>query len=93
MSIIRSGCNYGSKSYFPNPGKNGNDVLEEEIMQAFVCQFYDKNIVKNKYVKLKVLGTGELKEKLTIKTDFISKSAKDKIEKAGGQITVKNQSK
>ena len=44
MTIIRSGCNYGSKSYFPNPGKNGIDVLEEEIMQAFVCQFYDKNI-------------------------------------------------
>ena len=44
MTIIRSGCNYGSKSYFPSPGKNGTDVLEEEIMQAFVCQFYDKNI-------------------------------------------------
>ena len=44
MTIVRSGCNYGSKSYFPSPGKNGTDVLEEEIMQAFVCQFYDKNI-------------------------------------------------
>ena len=44
MTIIRSGCNYGSKSYFPSPGKNGADVLEEEIMQAFICQFYDKNI-------------------------------------------------
>ncbi len=44
MTIIRNGCNYGSKSYFPNPGKNATDVLEEEIMQAFVCQFYDKNI-------------------------------------------------
>ena len=44
MTIIRSGCNYGSKSYFPSPGKNGTDVLEEEIMQAFICQFYDKNI-------------------------------------------------
>ncbi len=44
MTIVRSGCNYGSKSYFPSPGKNGTDVLEEEIMQAFICQFYDKNI-------------------------------------------------
>ena len=40
MTIIRSGCNYGSKSYFPSPGKNGADVLEEEIMQAFVCLLY-----------------------------------------------------
>ena len=52
----------------------------------------DKIIVKNKFVKLKVLGTGELKEKLTIKTDFISKSAKDKIEKAGGLVNILNTS-
>ena len=52
----------------------------------------DKNIVKNKFVKLKILGTGELKEKLTIKTDFISKSAKDKIEKAGGSVNILNTS-
>ena len=52
----------------------------------------EKNIVKNKFVKLKVLGTGELKEKLTIKTDFISKSAKDKIEKAGGLVNILNTS-
>ena len=50
----------------------------------------EKNIVKNKFVKLKVLGTGELKEKLKIKTDFISKSAKDKIEKAGGMVNILN---
>ena len=52
----------------------------------------DKNIVKNKFVKLKVLGTGELKEKLKIKTDFISKSAKEKIEKAGGLVDILNSS-
>lgn len=44
MSIIRNGHHYGSKSYFPNIGKNGIDVNEDEIMQAFICQFFDKNI-------------------------------------------------
>ena len=44
MTIIRNGQNYGSKSYFPNTGKNGIDVKEEEIIQAFICQFFDKNI-------------------------------------------------
>ena len=44
MTIIRNGHNYGSKSYFPNTGKNGIDVNEDEIMQAFICQFFDKNI-------------------------------------------------
>lgn len=44
MTIIRNGQNYGSKSYFPNTGKNGIDVKEDEIIQAFICQFFDKNI-------------------------------------------------
>ena len=47
---------------------------------------------KKKFIKLKVLGLGELKEKLTIKTDFISKTAKDKIEKAGGLVNILNTS-
>jgi len=44
MTIIRNGQNYGSKSYFPNTGKNGIDVKEDEMIQAFICQFFDKNI-------------------------------------------------
>ena len=32
--------------------------------------------------------TGEIKEKIKIKADFISKSAKEKIEKIGGSITI-----
>ena len=43
--------------------------------------------------KLKILGTGLVKNKINIEADYCSKTAKDKIEKAGGQITVKNQSK
>ena len=44
------------------------------------------NIVNKKYNKLKVLGEGEIKDKLDIETNFISKSAKTKIEKLGGKI-------
>ena len=47
-----------------------------------------KKIIKKKYDKLKILGTGDIKDKLKIKTDFISKSAKNKIEKAGGSVTI-----
>jgi len=36
--------------------------------------------------KVKILGTGELKKKLNFENCFVSKSAKDKIEKAGGSI-------
>ena len=50
----------------------------------------EKKIIRNKYEKLKVLGGGEIKEKLKITTDFISKSAKSKIEKSGGSVIIPN---
>ena len=40
---------------------------------------------------MKILGNGEIKDKLKIKTDFISESAKSKIETAGGVITLLNE--
>ena len=43
--------------------------------------------------KFKVLSTGNFNSKIDIEADYSSKTAKEKIEKAGGQITVKNQSK
>tara|TARA_B100001029_G_C14778459_1_gene295171 strand:- start:191 stop:628 length:438 start_codon:yes stop_codon:yes gene_type:complete len=52
----------------------------------------EKKILRKKYDKLKVLGTGELKDKLKIKTDYISKSAKLKIEKAGGSVNIPSSS-
>ena len=46
------------------------------------------NIIDSKYNKLKILGTGDIKEKLDIESNAISKSAKEKIEKIGGKITL-----
>ena len=43
--------------------------------------------------KFKVLSNGNLNSKIDIEADYSSKTAKEKIEKAGGQITIKNQSK
>ena len=67
--------------------KNKRIKIQDEITIKYLI---DKKIVKRKYEKLKVLGTGEIKEKLKIKTDFISKSAKTKIEKVGGSVIVLN---
>ena len=44
--------------------------------------------ISNKYTKLKLLGTGEVKDKFDIEVNFISKSAKEKIEKFGGKVTL-----
>ena len=51
------------------------------------------NLKKNKFVnkkfnKLKVLGSGEINSKLDIEVNSISKSAKAKIEKLGGKVTL-----
>ena len=45
-------------------------------------------ILKNKYRKLKLLGSGDIKDKFDFEVQYISKSAKDKIEKAGGKVTL-----
>ena len=44
--------------------------------------------INNKYTKLKLLGKGEVKKKLDIEVNFVSKSAKEKIEKLGGKVTL-----
>ena len=48
------------------------------------------NIVKKKFKKLKVLGKGEIKEKLNLEVDYLSNSAKAKLEKSGSNIKIIN---
>ena len=43
-------------------------------------------ILKNKVKTIKLLGLGDIKDKINIEVNFISKSAKEKIEKNGGSI-------
>ena len=46
------------------------------------------NLINNKYEKLKLLGSGDIKERFDFEVNFISKSAKEKIEKSGGKVTL-----
>ena len=46
------------------------------------------NILNKSINKLKILGTGEIKFKVNLKADFVSKSAKQKIETVGGNISL-----
>ena len=43
-------------------------------------------LVNKKYKKLKLLGSGDIREKFDAEVNFISNSAKNKIEKLGGKI-------
>lgn len=48
----------------------------------------DKGVIKKALDGVKVLGNGELEKKLTVKAEKFSKSAVEKIEKAGGKAEV-----
>ena len=61
---------------------NTNDVLNSSSLKKL------KLINKNSK-KLKILGSGEIKDKINIEADLASKSALDKLEKIGWSIQLK----
>ena len=77
-------------------------IMNLEKIQSFIDQkkiniseiINTKLLVKLKLIsknseKLKILGTGQIKHKINIEADLISKSAKKKLEKVGGVIKLK----
>ena len=48
----------------------------------------EKNLINKNYKKLKILGSGEIKNNIEISAHFASKQALAKIEKAGGKISI-----
>ena len=48
------------------------------------------NIIKKRYKKFKILGKGDIKEKLNIEVNYLSNSAKAKLEKSGSNIKIIN---
>ena len=46
-------------------------------------------ILNKSYRKIKVLGSGEIKFKINLNVDFVSRSAEDKLKKAGATISLK----
>ena len=65
------------------------DKNKKELQNAFdLKSLIDKKLVSKKYLKLKILGSGELKTKVDITAHFASKQALVKIEKAGGKLNI-----
>jgi len=48
----------------------------------------EHGLMSRKYDRVKVLGTGDLTKKLTVNVDGVSKTARQKIEAAGGTVTI-----
>ena len=74
--------NLGKIQYFIIKNSISNkDKINLELLKKL-------NIVNKKSAKLKILGSGEIKDKITIEANFFSKSAKDKLEKIGGIVQI-----
>ena len=48
-------------------------------------------IINNSSNKIKILGSGDINVKINLNIDYISKSAKEKLEKAGGVVSLKKE--
>ena len=48
----------------------------------------EKKLINKKYLKLKILGTGEIKKNIEVSAHYASKQALEKIQKAGGKLTI-----
>ena len=61
---------------------NSSDKIDFKLLKKL-------KIINKNSQKLKILGTGEIKVKINIEADLISKSAKEKLEKIGASILIK----
>ena len=86
-----------------NPIKKDNiAILNLEKIQTFIdkksiktSEILNSNLLKKLKLinknshKLKILGSGKIKDKINIEADLASRSAVDKLEKIGGSIQIK----
>ena len=74
--------NLGKVQYFiEKKSISNNDKINLDLLKKL-------NIVNKNSKKLKILGSGEIKNKVIIEANFFSKSAKDKLEKNGGTAQI-----
>jgi large subunit ribosomal protein L15 len=69
------------QSIFDKSKNNLKNELNIKILK-------EKKLINNKYFKLKILGSGEIKKNVEITAHFASKQALEKIKKAGGKINI-----
>lgn len=60
--------------------KNGDNIDKKELLKA--------GLISSEEKKVKILGDGEIKKKLKVTADLFSKSAEEKIKKAGGEVKI-----
>ena len=70
------------QSYIDKKNIKTSDILNSDLLKKL-------NLINKNSVKLKILGSGVIKDKINIEADLASKSAVEKLEKIGGSIQLK----
>jgi large subunit ribosomal protein L15 len=70
------------QSYIDSKSINTSETINSELLKK-------NKLINKSSAKLKILGTGEIKDKINIVADLASKSAIEKLEKIGGSIQLK----
>ena len=71
------------QSFVDNKRLSPENEINLEILKK-------NKIINKSYLKYKILANGNLTSKINIEADFSSVSAKEKIEKVGGELKIKN---
>ena len=70
------------QSYIDKKNIKTSDILNSDLLKKL-------SLINKNSVKLKILGSGMIKDKINIEADLASKSAVEKLEKIGGSIQLK----
>ena len=70
------------QTYIDKKSIKSSDTINADLLKKL-------NLINKNSNKLKILGSGEIKDKINIEADLASKSAVEKLEKIGGSIQIK----
>ncbi len=66
--------------------ENSKNDIKKKVIDLKTLK--EKKLINKKYLKLKILGSGEIKANIEISAHAASKQALSKIEKAGGKLNI-----
>ena len=70
------------QSFIDKKSVKTTEILNSNLLKKL-------KLINKRSSKLKILGSGEIKDKINIEADLASKSAVNKLEKIGGSIQIK----
>ena len=71
------------RSFLDNKRIDSENLINLETLQM-------KKLINKSYSKYKILANGNLTSKINVEVDFSSNTAKEKVEKLGGVLKIKN---